>query len=464
MLFASAVLLLSSYVSPVMADTTVEQMGLNYGDSMGEMMVTFASFSAQDETAVCNYGTDANDLSMSAPTTSSTYSVLTYTSPSLYTAILKDLPTGNKEIFYSCGSSSLGFSEVQSFKTHPGLVDDVTFFVVGDVGQTSNSVNTFNELLEYEALLSSASGGIISMGDLSYANGNQPKWDSFGNLRQPVAAKIPFQTTLGNHEWLDTIHNLKAYKARFQNPSVDGKKELYYSFNAGLVHFVMVSGYCPEMLTTHSQPCLADGTAQKTWLKADLAGVDRSVTPWVVVSFHQPYVNSNNAHSIESEGIPMENAIEDVLFENKVDLVFSGHVHAYERSCQVYQYKCTPGAPYYITIGDGGNHEGLATGWVEPQPEWSAYRQASYGFGELHAVNATHMHWAWHQNQDLVPTVADEFTLVKDQAGGLRGRRSGPSQSGGGITGQPVFANSARGATAQEFNAAALKEQSRLQH
>ena len=32
------------------------------GDSMEEMTVTFASFSALDETAACLYGTDANDL------------------------------------------------------------------------------------------------------------------------------------------------------------------------------------------------------------------------------------------------------------------------------------------------------------------------------------------------------------------------------------------------------------------
>lgn len=81
------------------------------------------------------------------------------------------------------------------------------------------------------------------------------------------------------------------------------------------------------MMTTHEQPCLKDGTAQKEWLESDLSGVDRSVTPWVVVSFHQPYVNSNTAHSIQSEGVPMQGAIEDVLFQNQVDLVFSGHVH-----------------------------------------------------------------------------------------------------------------------------------------
>jgi hypothetical protein len=295
------------------------------------------------------------------------------------------------------------------------------------------------------------------MGDLSYANGNQPLWDSFGNMRQTAAAKIPFQTTMGNHEWLDTLHNFKAYTARFENPMVNGSKELYYSFSVGLVHFVMVAGYCPEMMTTREQPCLKAGSAQNLWLENDLGSVDRSVTPWVVVSFHQPFVNSNSAHSIETEGKPMQAAIEDILFRNKVDLVFSGHVHAYERSCQVYKYECLEGAPYYVTIGDGGNKEGLASNWVEPQPAWSVYRQASYGFGELHVVNETHMHWAWHQNQDLVPTVADEFTIVK--SGSEKYHRMGDEVASR-KTGKPVFVNSRRGLIAQEFNAAALKENS----
>jgi hypothetical protein len=124
----------------------------------------------------------------------------------------------------------------------------------------------------------------------------------------------------------------------------------------------------------------------------------------------------------------------------------------------VYQYECTPGAPYYITIGDGGNKEGLASGWVDPQPAWSAYRQASYGFGELHVSNATHMHWSWHQNQDLVPTVADEFTLVKEEARGGRAPLGGQREAAEGVTAEPIFVDSSRGETAREFNAAAVKE------
>jgi hypothetical protein len=166
----------------------------------------------------------------------------------------------------------------------------------------------------------------------------------------------------------------------------------------------------------------------------------------------------------------MQAAIEDILRNNKVDGVFSGHVHAYERSCQVYQYKCTPGAPYYITIGDGGNKEGLASGWVDPQPEWSLYRQASYGFGELRAINSTHVFWSWHQNGDLVPEIADSFYFVKDSSDGGGSdvhhvdHVSDKSGSGSGSkgTGEAVFVGGDRGAKAEAFNSAAWKETARM--
>jgi hypothetical protein len=87
---------------------------------------------------------------------------------------------------------------------------------------------------------------------------------------------------------------------------------------------------------------------------------------------------------------------------------------AYERTDRTYNYtKAGPTAPYYVTIGDGGNREGLADTWMDPQPAWSAFRLASYGHGELQVMNATHTLWTWHQNPDLEPTVADSLWVVK---------------------------------------------------
>lgn len=106
-----------------------------------------------------------------------------------------------------------------------------------------------------------------------------------------------------NSEWFDDDQNaFTAYLSRFDNPPVNGKRELYYSFDAGQVHWVMVAGYCPEMKSTSTQPCLQEGSPQREWLVNDLTKVDRNVTPWVVVFFHEPYVNSNTAHPMSSEG------------------------------------------------------------------------------------------------------------------------------------------------------------------
>jgi hypothetical protein len=121
--------------------------------------------------------------------------------------------------------------------------EDVTFHIFGDLGQTNNSVTTLTELIHYEAGLRTPTGGIISMGDLSYANGDEPLWDTFGNMITKASAHIPMTTTLGNHEWFDSSnYDFTAYKARFNNPPVNGERELYYSFDSGLVHFVMVAG------------------------------------------------------------------------------------------------------------------------------------------------------------------------------------------------------------------------------
>lgn len=97
-------------------------------------------------------------------------------------------------------------------------------------------------------------------------------------------------------------------------------------------------------------------------------------------------------------------------------------VHAYERSNRVYNYTLDPCGPVYITVGDGGNGEmmaiahsdepgycpqpstmpgenvggfctfnftsGPAAGkfcW-DQQPEYSAYRESSFGHGLLEVL------------------------------------------------------------------------------
>ena len=46
---------------------------------------------------------------------------------------------------------------------------------------------------------------------------------------------------------------------------------------------------------------------------------------------HAPWYNSNTAHQGEAESVDMKKFMEGLLYQARVDVVFAGHVHAYER-------------------------------------------------------------------------------------------------------------------------------------
>lgn len=105
----------------------------------------------------------------------------------------------------------------------------------------------------------------------------------------------------------------------------------------------------------------------------------------------------------------MRDSMEPLLYEHKVDIVFAGHVHSYDRTTSIYKNATRCDGPVHVTIGDGGNHEGPACGWTHR--EWSEFSENSFGFGEFNIVNATHAHWRWHRNQDAEAIAADSTWL-----------------------------------------------------
>jgi len=211
-----------------------------------------------------------------------------------------------------------------------------------------------------------------------------------------------------------------SFVKRFKSPAGADPAALYYSLDYGMMHVVFVQGYCPAMADwVDVAPCLGRGSAQAAWLAADLAAVDRAMTPWVIVIVHQPWHNSNWSHRIATEGVGIQAVLEDAV--QSADLVLSGHVHSYERVARAYRFACNASAPAYIVVGDGGNREGMSTNWTTPQPEWSLLRQASFGHGQLIAVNKTHLRWRWLQSARGAPAVGDDFWLVKGDAGACGG-------------------------------------------
>lgn len=162
-------------------------------------------------------------------------------------------------------------------------------------------------------------------GDLAYADYDQPLWDSFGRLVQPLASQRPWMVTQGNHEVeeLSANQTFISYNARWRMPYDESAStsNLYYSFQVAGVHIIMLGSYTDFSV----------GSEQYNWLKSDLSKVDKSITPWIVAVIHAPWYNSNFAHRGEAASVDMKAAMEDLLYGANVDIVFAGHVHAYER-------------------------------------------------------------------------------------------------------------------------------------
>nr|XP_025693638.1 purple acid phosphatase 15 isoform X3 [Arachis hypogaea] len=365
---------------------------------------------------------------------------------------------------YRCGDPSLSaMSEVHYFRTMPESGPNSypsRIAIVGDLGLTYNTTSTVDHMISNHPDL------VLLVGDVSYANmyltngtgtncyscsfsdtpiheTYQPRWDYWGRYMQPLISNVPIMVIEGNHELEEQAENktFVAYSSRFAFPSEESgsSSTLYYSFNAGGIHFIMLGAY-----TSFDK-----SGEQYKWLEKDLASVEREVTPWLVATWHPPWYSTYTAHFREAECMRVE--MEDLLYQYGVDIVFNGHVHAYERSNRVYNYTLDPCGPVYITVGDGGNREKMAiTHADEPgncpepsstpdklingglfcgfnftsgpaqgqfcwdrQPDYSAIRESSFGHGILEVKNETHALWIWHRNQDYYGIAGDEIYIVR---------------------------------------------------
>ncbi|XP_073298671.1 purple acid phosphatase 22-like [Primulina huaijiensis] len=387
----SYLLVISIFTIRGSSDSDPQQVRISLGGN-DQILVSWITSDRNVESTV-EYGKTPGKYENLSTGESSSYQYLTYSSGEIHQVKIGPLEAGTV-YYYRCGGAGPEFS----FRTPPSVFP-VEFAVIGDLGQTEWTKSTLQHVgaMPYDVFL--------LPGDLSYADTEQPLWDSFGSLVEPLASSRPWMVTQGNHE-IETIpvlhpQSFTAYNARWLMPYEESQStsNLYYSFDVSGAHVIMLGSYTDFDV----------GSNQYMWLQADLAAVDRMKTPWIFVLLHAPWYNSNLAH--QGEGESMRKAMEEMLFKERVDLVLAGHVHAYERFVRVYDKNANECGPFYVTIGDGGNREGLATKFENPSPSISLYREASFGHGRLRVSNSTHAHWTWRRNNDTDSTVADEIWL-----------------------------------------------------
>lgn len=192
--------------------------------------------------------------------------------------------------------------------------------------------------------------------------------------------------------------------ARRRLDSVGSADDGWYSFEQGPVHIVMMNTEMSSRV----------GSRQHAFFAADLAAVDRAVTPWVIVLGHRQMYSGNSMGPGNDMG-----DIEPLLAAYKVDLAFWGHIHFAQRSCPMVNASCVTtqdaagyDAPIHAVIGNAGQS---LTAFPATRAPWSIYQQSHWGFSHLTAHNATHLTLDFYNDAPLDGTapIDHSHTLVR---------------------------------------------------
>ena len=381
------------------------------------------------------YGSNPNNLGLTAVGASRTYNYsdmcgppangsLNFVHPGyLHAAMLTGLKP-NSKYYYQYGSGDV-FSPVKSFKTalEGGDSTPYSFIVYGDMDLTPppGAITTANLVKEE---VDRGASFVFHAGDLGYAVGYAFRWDIWMTLIEPYASLAPYMISIGNHEqdhlvggakdpshapgegfhpsWGNFGHDsggecgVPSYY-RFHMPD-NGNGIWWYSYDYGMVHFTVFS-------TEHN---FTSGSPQYQWLLHDLKSVNRKTTPWLILLGHRPMYSSEKYPSDYRVTLEMQAALEDVIFEYRVDVALWGHYHAYERTCAVYKQKCDLQGTVHIVVGTAGCYLDSAGTYDVP---WSVHFEANYGYGRVRVANSSALLWEFVRNRDR--TVADSVWIVK---------------------------------------------------
>jgi acid phosphatase type 7 len=290
--------------------------------------------------------------------------------------------------------------------------------VIGDIGQFLHSEETLDHLRRHHG---DVIDSIILAGDIAYPDSDHHRWDTFFDFLDdyPLVEYIPLHITPGNHD-IDKAEKgsdiFLSYETRFRMPRIQPAQlgiyngpigllnmdrppyplnydfgNAYYTFSHGRTHQIFLSSYS----------ALEPGSNQYEWLVRELKTINRRKTPWVIVTYHVPIYNTFQVHQKDTQLLKMREHIEPLLVENKVNLIFNGHIHAYLRTKPVAYGKVTKNGPIHIVMGAGGRAAQAA--FLQDEPEdWVEIRDGTiYGYGLLEICNRTHARWDWvHTGQE----------------------------------------------------------------
>ncbi|XP_077227124.1 nucleotide pyrophosphatase/phosphodiesterase-like isoform X2 [Tasmannia lanceolata] len=353
-----------------------------------------------------------------------------------HTSFLKEL-WPNLEYTYRLGhrlyNGSYIWSTNYSFKAppFPGQNSLQRVIIFGDTGKAERdgsneyqnyqpgSLNTTDQLIKdlenYDI--------VFHIGDMPYANGFLSQWDQFTEMVEPIASKVPYMVASGNHErdWPDSGSFYPTEdsggecgvpaETMFYVPA-ENRAKYWYAADYGMFHFCIAD-------TEHDW---REGSEQYQFIEKCLAKADRQKQPWLIFAAHRVLGYSSNSWYAEQGSFeePMgRSSLQKLWQKYRVDIAFFGHVHSYERTCQIYENICVNSetsnfsgivnGTIHVVAGGGGSH---LSAFTDLQTAWSLFKDYDFGFVKLTAFNHSSLLFEYKKSSD--GKVYDSFTITRE--------------------------------------------------
>jgi 3',5'-cyclic AMP phosphodiesterase CpdA len=239
-----------------------------------------------------------------------------------------------------CDDDELVESDVLTFSTAVNRETPFAFAVISD---TQGNPTVSKQLAEMA--WGHRPNFCLHSGDLVTTGPNDAHWTQhFFPGMKPLIERVPFYPVLGNHE-----QNAQNYFDYVSLP----EPEYYYAFDYGNAEFFMVD----------SNRKIGPGSEQYAWLEQAL---QRSDATWKFVCHHHPpYSSDENDYgdlwktNRSTRGDLRARQLTRLYDRHGVDVVWTGHIHSYERTWPVREGKAAGDGTIYMVTGGGGG--GLET-------------------------------------------------------------------------------------------------------
>ena len=395
---------------------------------------------------------------------------------------------GENRINYKCGDDTYGMTAERTVRFGPLYKQSTKFIMTADVG-TYVASEAVRDLILNDPFIDDVEFFLIS-GDIAYAAGNASIWNLFDTMWEPISSAIPTILTPGNHDgdWKfgnnyklpESAHvgggeSGTAYAARYPGP---GPVVTWPSHHSNVPDYESTSFWWSRtdasgrirIIATSGVHPFEEGTPQYKWIQSELASAakERDAAKghedglkWIIVSNHfpmyctiddcfcgnytdaarkqrcEPGINGTIVPGIlEVNAVRVKDALEPLILEYKIDMFFSGHEHAYERTLPVSNFIVpkgitrdtsvfrNPPSPVHVMVGTGGG--GPDTKWRSKSSfPWTTIRSDLpdddfYPFGYLlfseeHNSIQSNLTATYYNAQHGMPRgkVRDSFSIIK---------------------------------------------------